>query len=508
MSDFYHVLTEAKTKEQNWLKNLYPESDSLEITRNLIAKICEFIQAEVADILMNEISSCDDDIESLELLIKVSRKVNNFVKDMEFKPSDPLLVPILQPYSVHLYSFGKMITQKLFIQLNDIQLDGENFAESLNKLQNSIDKVFTLFWDCFDVCDDLTGGLGYEQTLAAANKFLSKYAMKINLFLKTLRKGWKISNEEQIEFISESDTWRSFSDSVQILGVIGNLINTVDKTNEQISAKILETAGNWFSSDGFVSVLSEPHRFNYLKSSDMQKFQDLCTQNLASIQEKDPENQPLASSKRDFLKLNQQAVDLAYSVIVAQVKLQFATVSTNPIWSDEKATESVVSDLPEMGFSPLEYVTSIGEFVLTLPQHLEPFSEISELTAENFNSSDYAGLFVSMSNCTLQNVSPEDGVLSGSEWLESLVKSMEAVLVKNFKKISILTDSASLQLKADVDYICNVTDSLGIEPLPSLLDMKKLATIDRKVFIEELDGEMDKSLVSVVAKMRGIDLNR
>ena len=34
---------------------------------------------------------------------------------------------------------------------------------------------------------------------------------------------------------------------------------------------------------------------------------------------------------------------------------------------------SLDSDLPEFSFSPQEYITQTGEYLMTLPQHLEPY---------------------------------------------------------------------------------------------------------------------------------------
>merc|ERR1712004_239516 len=44
------------------------------------------------------------------------------------------------------------------------------------------------------------------------------------------------------------------------------------------------------------------------------------------------------------------------------------------MWSSETAGGALASDLPNFSLSPLEYITKVGQYLLTLPQQLEPFT--------------------------------------------------------------------------------------------------------------------------------------
>jgi hypothetical protein len=69
----------------------------------------------------------------------------------------------------------------------------------------------------------------------------------------------------------------------------------------------------------------------------------------------------------------QEAVhDLVYDVLIFKVKQRLEGVSSLPLWS--AAEEENAFDLPSFSAYPLPYIRSVGEYLLTLPQQLEPLA--------------------------------------------------------------------------------------------------------------------------------------
>merc|ERR1712178_43811 len=77
--------------------------------------------------------------------------------------------------------------------------------------------------------------------------------------------------------------------------------------------------------------------FNYLNDKDFNKFQEFCVSIYAVLHDADDENHnknnvgepterekkmPLAKAKTEFLTLNQNFIDLAYEIIITQVRAQ------------------------------------------------------------------------------------------------------------------------------------------------------------------------------------------
>lgn len=42
-------------------------------------------------------------------------------------------------------------------------------------------------------------------------------------------------------------------------------------------------------------------------------------------------------------------------------------------WANIISSSGLTEDLPEFGLAPMEYITQIGQYLMMLPQHLEPF---------------------------------------------------------------------------------------------------------------------------------------
>lgn len=63
-----------------------------------------------------------------------------------------------------------------------------------------------------------------------------------------------------------------------------------------------------------------------------------------------------------------------YEVIFAPIFSQLLLVQKAPAWSLEaNKISNLNSDLPDYSFAPQEYITQVGQYLMTLPQHLEPF---------------------------------------------------------------------------------------------------------------------------------------
>ena len=561
---FYDLLHEAKTKESDWLNKIFDQETSKKLATNLVSKTCEVLQSQIENLITREVNSCEDNVEALNVLTIKCAHVYKFVENLELEPTESELIdPILAPYTSHLYSFGKMIQQKLFIELNSVQIEDENFIDSLHKFQNSVDRIFAILFSALNICEDLTGGLAIEECLSACNEYLLKYAQKASMFLRSLKKKWKVgasdTNKETSykNILSEDEAWRAFSDSMQLISVTGNLLTQIDEANENICTDIMNIGEKFFKSEtGFMEILSKQelgsnsqnnnsnYCYNYLNEKDFQSLQSLCANIHATVHAADEHDTlannndyqkrlPLYKARNEFLNLNQAFVQLAYELVVTQVRANCCKIPILEKWADPSATEGLMDDMPSLGIIPLEYITSIGDFIVTLPQHLEVLHDVE---VEEMSECPDPGLFKALSSCKLPNLDINQNnmqlsgltagtetttqsripsteiysqitVYGGAEWLESLVRKAENLLVMSYLKIPVLTDSAGVQLKSDIDYMSNVTNSLGIESLKALQNIGKLAVVEREDFSAST-VDCSAKVVSGIAKMRRVNLEK
>lgn len=81
--------------------------------------------------------------------------------------------------------------------------------------------------------------------------------------------------------------------------------------------------------------------------------------------------------------------ELVYDVLISKVRQRLNEVARLPIWSSVEEPGGL--PLPSFSAYPQAYVTSVGEYLLTLPQQLEPLAEgISGGEAGNEEAQSFA----------------------------------------------------------------------------------------------------------------------
>jgi len=91
------------------------------------------------------------------------------------------------------------------------------------------------------------------------------------------------------------------------------------------------------------------------------------------LQSKDPRFHALPLASQRVAAFADTVNELVYDVLISKVRQRLSDVSRLPIWSSVEEQGSF--PLPTFSAYPQSYVTSVGEYLLTLPQQLEPLAE-------------------------------------------------------------------------------------------------------------------------------------
>lgn len=117
-------------------------------------------------------------------------------------------------------------------------------------------------------------------------------------------------------------------------------------------------------------------------------FSRIVILSLVALQSKDPRFHSLPLASQRVAAFVDAVNELVYDVLISKVRQRLSDVSRLPIWASIE--EQSAFPLPTFSAYPQSYVTSVGEYLLTLPQQLEPLAEgISNNDANN----DEAQLF-------------------------------------------------------------------------------------------------------------------
>ena len=113
-------------------------------------------------------------------------------------------------------------------------------------------------------------------------------------------------------------------------------------------------------------------------------------------------------------------------------------------WVAVISGSGLTDDLPEFGLAPMEYITQIGQYLMMLPQHLEPF-----VMQEN------KGLARALSEQTFPHGQTTAVALSQSHsaadfLLDCVAKASAALLTDTILRISTVSSRTAKQLVADI----------------------------------------------------------
>lgn len=105
------------------------------------------------------------------------------------------------------------------------------------------------------------------------------------------------------------------------------------------------------------------------------------------LQSKDPRFHALPVASQRVTAFSDAVNELVYDVLISKIRQQFNDLSRLPIWSSVE--EHSLRPLPTFSSYPQSYVTGVGEYLLTLPQQLEPLVENISNSDPNADEAQY-----------------------------------------------------------------------------------------------------------------------
>lgn len=196
----------------------------------------------------------------------------------------------------------------------------------------------------------------------------------------------------------------------------------------------------------------------------------------------------LTDGHKSLQQLNTTLHDLAYRVVLAPLRSRLDIVSAASEWGAAGADT--------FSLSPMPYITSIGEQLLTLPQQLEPFVANDESDP----------LLVALQAGPLPNALSLPPNFDGStvdHWLDSVGKQIALLYLDEIFKIPQLSTKGCAQLSADIEYLCNVMSALDVAPPPQILQTNQLVAMSSDEFEQSANSlDLPADLIARVSKMR------
>uniref|UniRef100_A0AAY5EGH8 Conserved oligomeric Golgi complex subunit 7 n=1 Tax=Electrophorus electricus TaxID=8005 RepID=A0AAY5EGH8_ELEEL len=473
LSEFYDTLLSTWYSQLQWCSQVF--KNPYEVVTVLLIQTLGAMVPSIPESIAAVLGGCP--VESrLDMLLELHQTAVNLSRSLETAMQPhlgecnllkvfELVSSVYSPYKSYQTQYGDLEETNLLIQLSAVPLERGEVLDCVLELTHSVQKVFGLAAAAVDRCVKLTDGLGMRGLIKALRALFSKYG--------------------------HAHTYYSWWDEHCLLRHCGAF-------EQQLSNKILGKAGR-FLWEGFnprsLSGLQEGgaerrsqknpwQEYNYLQQSSTADYNNLL-ETLHTLKEKGTGHSSLLSDTRSALtRLNQQATQLAFDSVFLQIKHQLCVCMHVCVFGCD--------------LSPQEYITNIGQYIMSLPLHLEPF-----VTQED------PALELALRTGKLP-YPPEQGddvpelENTADYWLGSIARATMQTYCDVILQIPELSPHATKQLATDIDYLSNVMDALGLQTTRTLQNIAVLLRAKPEDY-RQAAKPLPRRLSSSIAAMRGLD---
>lgn len=509
MNQLYDHLLSEWHSQMKWCGQIFP--DPQPVVCQLITDTLGGLEPSLAECFGTYIKSKGEPFSALIELKQISER---FAKSIEkaaeahikvpetnlehTRSLECLLVMIYSPYTPYLVKYRIYEEHWLNKELNNIQMDHTEVFETVQLLSQSVSKLFSVGNKANERCVKLTNGCCYVSLLQALKTYFSSYSREFRRVLTNIREKCRTRQSD-----IDSDDWSNFQHSLRIIQTCGELIMHTEEFDSNVITSVMNSIGHLNSASSPVKELQFIYKHSTKKSplhahaslflSNQDDIEALVSM-VTLLQEGDTPAL-LTDSKDDMYRLSEEVHTFAFDVVFGQLKGYLTNLSNMEIWTSKSAGGALTSDLPTFSLSPQEYMTKIGQFLMTLPQHLEPFTledNPAVLVALKYGKLPY----------TDETALPEH---IADLWLESIARGTMHVLCEEILRIHELSNHGTKQLITDIDYLCNVFDDLGIQATDTLRNIDQLLKATPDTF-HDIAENMPQRLSHAISNMRNIDI--
>ncbi|XVE56382.1 hypothetical protein DITRI_Ditri04bG0004700 [Diplodiscus trichospermus] len=471
----------------------------------------------------------------LEALIDLHNMTGIFARNIQhlFSESDlrvlmDTLKAVYSPYESFKPRYGHMERAILFSEIAGVDLRGAvtrgvgaqgiELSETVRRMEESIPQVIVLLEAAVERCMSFTGGSEADELILALDDIMLQYISTLQDTLKSLRvvcgvdhkdmaldKKEGAQNSRKVDLISNEEEWSIVQGALQILTVADCLTSRSSVFEASLRATLARLSTS-LSVSVFGSSLDQ-NRLDVTNDGGNEEpplggraALDVAAVRLVDVpekarklfnlldQSKDPRFHALPLASQRVVAFAETVNELVYDVLISKVRQRLSDVSRLPIWS--AVEEQSAFPLPTFSAYPQSYVTSVGEYLLTLPQQLEPLAEgISNSDANN----DEAQFFA-------------------TEWMFKVAEGATALYMEQLRGIQYITDRGAQQLSADIEYLSNVLSALSM-PIPPVLATFQACLGTPRDQLKDLlksdsANQLDLPTANLVCKMRRLNVDQ
>ncbi|KAK4312456.1 hypothetical protein Pmani_016142 [Petrolisthes manimaculis] len=494
LTSFYDRLSLLTSQQVRWCGQVFEGSDPNLLLSRLAASTLASLDPPMNQVIAAAIKQQE---EPLLFLVTVKSTGDQFLKDLEGTLGSPktahrnatymsnedalyesermVVSGVLKPLQEQVAKLQEYEEAQLLSHLISADIVKSDMTETLRRFREYCSKLTTQAESASQRCLQLTNGWCFPSMVAALTSYIEQFAGRLAQAARHVEK----------QKASITDDWTVFTTCLNLIQAAGELVMAVDSC-EHTLATLFTSAAARITWEATASPFT-PTPDLLLTPATITLLRDMITKVV------DEDGRVLERSMTECLNQCQNSVEAALQTITSPVSSQLAVLPDLPAWQANPGSSSQLS----ASFSPQEYITQIGQYLMTLPQHLEPLlvnhtPALNRALQESNTASSSSGRIVSESE-----ISAADFLIS-SVGQNTCRMYTEAVL-----RIPQITTTMVTQLTTDIDYICNILEDLGVSSCEPLDKLNTLLKASPEQYWKVAPGNNPR-LIAAVRQMRNI----
>ena len=407
----------------------------------------------------------------------------------------PVLDALLRPWEPWVGAYGDLERRHVTALLAQLDVkDGGGLLPVARRLFASVAGAQDILEGCAPRCACLTGGAESDQLLRAADDAALSYITTCQALLRRQRAALGLPGEEG-DAPAAAASGAALSDdtlhaAVELLP-LGRAVLAAMAHTEACLREALQDAATRLApalppgdDDGAPAADNTPAASVPARAAAVLATADAAAIRLAAAPAErgrrlrallaaahQPRFAPLPHAGPRAGLLAEAVHDFVHDCLLARVRSACEGLSSRPHWAVGDPSSEAGLPLPMFSASPGEYVTSLGEYLLTLPQLLEAL-DAPGLGAEEQGTEGGAAERGDDEDAAADTTA---GTGLAAAWLARVASSAGDVMMGELVAIRALSPRGAAQLEADADYLCNVLAALSVAPPPGLATLRALA---------------------------------
>ncbi|XP_037952193.1 conserved oligomeric Golgi complex subunit 7-like [Teleopsis dalmanni] len=484
---FYNELLEHSQRQIKWCAQVFTDDVGLIQPFVVVAELLPSLQPSRDQHILQLLKTSNDRLELLEQFAQANRnfvlQLNATLKQCNLTLTKDLTLQVGE--SVYEY-FHKFIQQyprieetQLSTQIDKLITNQASAGESVRHLENSTRKVFDWLTEAFERCAQITNDLALCKLIGLLG----------GIFKRVLENFSKTQRQISLTIgTGGNESWSILQYTMSLLQCLADFQYKLNKFENILHERMSDLADK-LNNSSHTKIIDLYATYDRGEQTRLLNAINEYQQNRVEVANSQIHSLGIFSQVYDSLKTHFiEAHDITLNILLQPIDVHLSNIQP-PTGDANTHSPIATADMPSFSFAPQECITQIGQYLLTLPQHLEPLL---------LSPSSLLKQALEMCNVKYTQSIPCADIL-----LSLVVEQCCIMYQTQILQIKSINSTAAKQLSVDIEYLSNVIEELGLNINQQLSQILTLLKATPENYRTSSSG-CEPRLVSAIRQMRNI----